>query len=548
MTPFFRQIQNEDRPDQDPRGRQGDHHGEDPTPFQSQDIRVGEVRATFGPVDRDEPIHRLRFMQDPKSPPRPPLDREDEEWEERHSPVNFIILASLLSVLVVLGWFSYRWFTHSYNGVPPVLMADESPYKVRPENPGGLSIPHQDKLVYSRITPQGHPLPERLLPQPEQPVLPEQQVYAQPPYPPQQGGYQGEGDGRDPHQVPVQQSPYPQDYPQGGQGPQVPQGQYGGPFPQGEPQRVQPQGPQPQGVQSQGIQPQGPHQGEGPMSMPPAPSYPPSQQLVQPAQPGMQPPRPSQEHQGPYGAQPYAAPPPPPQPNSMPQQPYPQQPAQQAPYPQAQGARGPQPVQHPPYPAQPYGPTESTRPMVGPQPLAQPEEGGRPYPEDLTEAGGGPSEEMAEGAADPHQAPMDALDEFVSSEVSAAEKVGSTKLKMTSLNQDSPFSSPPSSGKAVQKGGHPASPPVSSKGAYRVQLGSFPSEKDAKTEIKRLKGLDRAIFSGKKFIIQKSISSSTGKPVYKVMVGFFPTANTATTFKNKMKIHRLNGIVLKQVS
>lgn len=151
----------------------------------------------------------------------------------------------------------------------------------------------------------------------------------------------------------------------------------------------------------------------------------------------------------------------------------------------------------------------------------------------------------AEYRATEHSSSGDALDELVASEANTIEKIGSTKLKLASLNNDSPFSSPQANKTPTSK---KVSKSLPADGSYRVQLGSFSTEKDAKSEVRRLKGLDNMIFSGKKFIIQKTVSSATGNAIYKVMVGFFPTVNAATTFKNKMKIHRVNGIVIKSPS
>lgn len=69
------------------------------------------------------------------------------------------------------------------NGVPPVIRADGSPTKMRPERPGGMEVPHQDKLVYERLSAGGsRPAVERLLPPPEEP-LPRPLVAAVPPPP-----------------------------------------------------------------------------------------------------------------------------------------------------------------------------------------------------------------------------------------------------------------------------------------------------------------------------------------------------------------------------
>ncbi|WP_010298022.1 SPOR domain-containing protein [Candidatus Odyssella thessalonicensis] len=479
MTPFFRKLQeSEERSEARLRSKEqqwGSAYSED----EPRDIRLGEVRATFGQVERDDQIHRLKFMHNNERL----SEASSEDWDERHSPLNFIILASLIIILVVLAWFGYRWFNNSYNEAPPVLMADESPYKVRPEHPGGISIPHQDKLIYGRITPQSQATPERLLPQPEQPVLPEyQQHYTQPAYGSPNNGY--------PSQDPQQQLQSSPSYAE-----------------------VSP---------SQ-------------QTYHPAPTIGPEQHAYAPQQPIMSPQ--SQEYV----------------PQAYPQQAYPNQGYNPQPVPQYQPT-APQVAQSHDQ-GNPYGnqygpaPVNDARPEMNYanaayMPAQAPQQMLKPRPsvhqESVMEV---KSESVkVQNTAEPVR---DALDELVSSEANMVEKIGSTKLKLASLNNDSPFASPSSAGRGAKKDSPKA---LVGEGPYRVQLGSFSTEKEAKNEVRRLKGLDHSVFTGKKFIIQKSSSSVTGNAVYKVMVGFFPTANTATTFKNRMKIHRLNGIVIKSAA
>lgn len=429
MTPFFRKLQENDEPNQPSLA---------PNPYQqperqhvNQDIRVGEVRATFGHVDRDEQIHRLRFMQE-----KDPIasNEQEDDWDDRQSPLNFVILASLVIILVVLGWFGYRWFANSYNEAPPVLIADESPYKVRPDNPGGMVIPHQDKLIYGRITPQQQQMPERLLPQPEAPVLPEQQVYPQQP----QQAYE---------QLPQTQILYDQ---------------YGNPVTV----PVYPQHAMPSQQQAFVSSPQ--HQAPQPQMQP---MYPQNQEMMP--------------------------------------QPVPQQQV----YPQQQN------------PAPSYVPPATEQQSVQQQTVV---------PAEVPKV----SNQLSDSEEE-----IDPLDNLVSNEASRIEKIDTTKLKLASLNNDSPYASTQAVKKPTIKENVRSAMAV--QGNYRVQLGTFSSEKEAKTEIHRLKGIDGSAFSGKKFIIQKSTSSSTGKILYKVMVGFFPSANQANTFKNKLKIHRINGAVVK---
>lgn len=53
----------------------------------------------------------------------------------------------------------------------PTIHADEAPVRVPPDTPGGMDIPHQDKLVYRRLPGEAEDLRmERLLPPPEEPM------------------------------------------------------------------------------------------------------------------------------------------------------------------------------------------------------------------------------------------------------------------------------------------------------------------------------------------------------------------------------------------
>lgn len=54
----------------------------------------------------------------------------------------------------------------------PLVKADSEPAKEKPEDPGGLKIPNQDKLVFERITPKPEtPMVEKLAPAPEEPIV-----------------------------------------------------------------------------------------------------------------------------------------------------------------------------------------------------------------------------------------------------------------------------------------------------------------------------------------------------------------------------------------
>ncbi len=87
-------------------------------------------------------------------------------------------LVGLNGVLVLGGlgyWYFAFWkYLPDPDTGPPLVVAKEGPVRVKPDDPGGLDIPHQDKLIYGHLDPDGAPQEtvERLLPPPEIPVSP----------------------------------------------------------------------------------------------------------------------------------------------------------------------------------------------------------------------------------------------------------------------------------------------------------------------------------------------------------------------------------------
>ncbi|MEK9660891.1 MAG: SPOR domain-containing protein [Alphaproteobacteria bacterium] len=105
-------------------------------------------------------------------------DGDGPIYEERRGlrPVTRMLVISAIAITVVafagLVWFAYNEGVRSgAEEAAPVLRADSEPVKRKPEDAGGMAIPHQDKLVYNRIAPGQAEAPvERLLPPPEAPV------------------------------------------------------------------------------------------------------------------------------------------------------------------------------------------------------------------------------------------------------------------------------------------------------------------------------------------------------------------------------------------
>ncbi|WP_267133550.1 SPOR domain-containing protein [Skermanella rosea] len=90
------------------------------------------------------------------------------------------LLAPILAGVGLVLFFAIVWLTYTggqdggTDGGMPLIKADGSPVKMRPDQPGGMAVPHQDKLIYDRLKAETGNTEtaavERLLPPPETPL------------------------------------------------------------------------------------------------------------------------------------------------------------------------------------------------------------------------------------------------------------------------------------------------------------------------------------------------------------------------------------------
>lgn len=89
---------------------------------------------------------------------------------------NFIIFVLVLSGFVWLAIYAYQRGTRPQNpSEVPLLTAENVPMRKKPEDPGGMEIPNQDKTIYEVLTKrkQQAEKKQRILPLPEAPEPPE---------------------------------------------------------------------------------------------------------------------------------------------------------------------------------------------------------------------------------------------------------------------------------------------------------------------------------------------------------------------------------------
>jgi len=80
---------------------------------------------------------------------------DDEEDEPRARRRGIVAALVVLGVAIVGGAGFYVWNTglggQSGSDEPPVIAANDDPVKVKPDNPGGKTVPNQDLAVYDRV-------------------------------------------------------------------------------------------------------------------------------------------------------------------------------------------------------------------------------------------------------------------------------------------------------------------------------------------------------------------------------------------------------------
>lgn len=119
------------------------------------------------------------MAQKPIFTPPPPPPNEAGSRLARVTRRRGRILTLLVSVAALASFGGVIYWAHEKDrqsggeGIVPLIRADEKPVRSRPETPGGLVVPNQDKTVYERVSPGSVPQgPEKLLPPPPEPQIP----------------------------------------------------------------------------------------------------------------------------------------------------------------------------------------------------------------------------------------------------------------------------------------------------------------------------------------------------------------------------------------
>lgn len=133
-----------------------------------------KVGQTDPDIEQDDDASLYHFKPEYENRPGGMSPEDLEEKNFSSMKLHFIALGIFVGVLsiVLIGFFVFGSADETQKDVI-MINATAEPVKVRPENPGGMAIPDQDKMVYDRMrTNNVNTKVENLFPEPEQPVIP----------------------------------------------------------------------------------------------------------------------------------------------------------------------------------------------------------------------------------------------------------------------------------------------------------------------------------------------------------------------------------------
>lgn len=153
-----------------------------PPPVDPEPVYVDPAAAAYRHPAAEPSLDAQGYAYPAGQSPQQAQDAYYQGYEQQHyvppprrrNLVNIGIFAGAIIVFGGIIFYAYnQGMRAGTESVAPILRADTSPTKIRPEQPGGMEVPHQDKLVYDRLNPNAAAAPgevERLLPPPEAPM------------------------------------------------------------------------------------------------------------------------------------------------------------------------------------------------------------------------------------------------------------------------------------------------------------------------------------------------------------------------------------------
>lgn len=120
----------------------------------------------------DASLYDFRAEYNERQDYDPINDFEEKKFSSMKLHIIALVIFIGILAIILIGFFVFGEKSEQSDEIV-TISATQEPVKVRPEQPGGMNIPDQDKLVYNRIrTNNIDTKVESLFPEPEKPIVP----------------------------------------------------------------------------------------------------------------------------------------------------------------------------------------------------------------------------------------------------------------------------------------------------------------------------------------------------------------------------------------
>ncbi len=152
-------------------------------PVAASEAKSQAQRSVYADLDEferalEEDFRRSLATPLPPSEPYAGANGYGDEGQPQstRSSRNWVLPVAVVGVLAIAGGSAYAWLSSGVSGLasgePVIIAADKDPIKMAPENPGGKTVPNQDKAVYDRVAgaPPESPKQQTLISSNEEPM------------------------------------------------------------------------------------------------------------------------------------------------------------------------------------------------------------------------------------------------------------------------------------------------------------------------------------------------------------------------------------------
>jgi cell division septation protein DedD len=101
------------------------------------------------------------------------IDESELQFEDDSIRKTWLIASAAILALILLSgliWYLYGRTSGNGPGEPFLVQAPDGPTKVEPAERGGMEVPHQERLVFGRVSGEEKPMKESLKEGPEEPL------------------------------------------------------------------------------------------------------------------------------------------------------------------------------------------------------------------------------------------------------------------------------------------------------------------------------------------------------------------------------------------